>query len=121
MKLYDGADLDFNAALKYGKGETEKSAKGKIETTCSELTRIAKSILEYMQKISPVKYFVLSALQAIFIDPCAVRHKYDNSLGVCITNASLAIFSNCSKGKCLQILLTAIEKPPNRLYFDLLN
>ena len=81
MKLYAGEDLDFNAALRYGKEEKEKAAKGKIETTCSELTRIAKSILEYGRLKAQDTAVILSAAGTLLkaIENCYCGHSCDRS------------------------------------------
>lgn len=81
MKLYEEEGLDFNAALKFGRENSAKSAKGTIETTCSELAKIAKSILEYGRLKAQDTAVILSAAGTLLkaIENCYCGHSCDKS------------------------------------------
>lgn len=76
MKMYDESDLDYNLALRSGKQIIDKSPKETMDASCSEMTQLARSILEYGRMKAQDTAMVLGAAGTLLdaIENCYCCH-----------------------------------------------
>ena len=81
LKMYSDENLDFNAALRFCRENSEKAQKDSIEAACAELAQIAKSILDYGRLKAQDTAVILSAAGTLLkaIENCFCGHSCDKS------------------------------------------